>query len=1113
MANPTNGPLPVGTVTFLLTDVEGSTTGWEADRGAMAAAIVRHYEILDAAVRARGGVRPVEQGEGDSVVAVFSLASEAVRVAVDIQLALAAEPWPDGAHLALRMALHTGEAQMRDAGNYMGRAVIRTARLRAIGHGGQILCSASTADLAGDDLPDGVALVPLGAHRLKDLGRPEQVFQVCHPGLRREFPPLRSLDAIPNNLPVYLTSFIGREAELADLARLAGQHRLVTLTGSGGVGKTRLAAAVAAELAGSHPDGAWWVELAPLADPALVTEAVLGVLQVGDAPGSSATQRLTAHLATRDLLVVLDNCEHVLDACAAMSEAVLRTCPGVAVVATSREALGVGGEVTWRVPPLALPFKGDPCPVESLGSYDAVRLFVDRAVKARPNFAVTNATAPVVAEICARLDGIPLAIELAAARIRVLSPQQILDGLEDRFRLLTGGTRGGMRRQQTLEASVAWSHDLLTPEERVLFRRLSVFAGGFTLDAAEYVGAGSGPGCEPAAVLDLLQGLADKSLVVVEDDLEGTASRYHLLETIRDFAALELARAEETAPARDAHLSVCLDSARQWEEAYLGVTPVVIRHFAAEHDNFRAALDWALAGDDPEPALDLAWRHGALLFMRGRYREGRETVERALGMPGAGPTARGTGVWLLGFLQWCLGDLDGMQASAAEVLAVAQAAGDRRLECRAHHLYALLNLVVDPEAGKASIAAGLPLAEESADAFELISCSCLRAMIAVRADDTAAALGYLDRALALSDETYGNHYWMSWSLALDGVMAVRLGSLPRGRAAVDRSIALSTGLGGTTEIGFGTGVLAEIELLEGAPERAVALADPSIRDCTEAAAYAALPYLLGVRGRALWALGHPDARAALEEAVGVTREVGDPWQHAQAVLPLARFLVSAGDLGPVEALLAEARASGAVLGSPWVSATADHAAGLLAAARGQPDRAEDLHHAALAVHAEHGYPLGVIDSLEALAVVAVGQESWAEAARLLAATAQRREKLGYRHDRALVAPAEAATRAGLGDEAFQAAWAEGEVLTIEEAVAYASRARGERKRPSSGWGSLTPTEIDVARLAAEGLSNAEIGAKLFISAGTAKVHLHHIYAKLNLANRAQLTAEVTRRGG
>jgi class 3 adenylate cyclase len=260
--DPMNGPLPVGTVTFLLTDVEGSTTGWEADRAAMAAAIVRHYEILDAAVRARGGVRPVEQGEGDSVVAVFATASDAVRAAVDIQLALAAESWPDGApRLAVRMALHTGDAQLRDAGNYMGRAVIRAARLRAIGHGGQILCSGATADIVGDDLPEGVCLVELGAHRLKDLSRSEQVFQVAHPGLRREFPPLRSLDSVPNNLPVHLTSFIGREAELAEVAQLAARHRLVTLTGSGGAGKTRLAARVAAELAASArtvPGGSNW---------------------------------------------------------------------------------------------------------------------------------------------------------------------------------------------------------------------------------------------------------------------------------------------------------------------------------------------------------------------------------------------------------------------------------------------------------------------------------------------------------------------------------------------------------------------------------------------------------------------------------------------------------------------------------------------------------------------------------------------------------------------------------------------------------------------------------------------------------------------------------------
>jgi predicted ATPase/class 3 adenylate cyclase/DNA-binding CsgD family transcriptional regulator len=1112
MATPVNGPLPVGTVTFLLTDVEGSTTGWEADRAAMAAAIVRHYEILDAAVRSRGGVRPVEQGEGDSLVAVFTLASEAVRAAVDIQLALTAEPWPDGTHLAVRAALHTGEGQLRDAGNYMGRTVIRAARLRAIAHGGQILCSGSTADLAGDDLPNGVTLVDLGAHRLKDLGRPEQVFQVCHPGLRREYPPLRSLDAIPNNLPVHLTSFIGREAELTEIAQLAGQHRLVTLTGAGGTGKTRLAARVAAELATTHRDGAWWVELAPLTDPALVTETVLGVLQVADAPGRSAPQRLVAHLAARELLVVLDNCEHVLDACAGMAQAVLQACPDVDILATSREALGVPGEVTWHVPPLTLPDRDVPCPVESLGSYDAVRLFIDRAVKTRPNFAVTNSTAPVIAEICARLDGIPLAIELAAARIRVLTPQQILDGLEDRFRLLTGGARGAMPRQKTLEASVAWSHDLLSDDERMLFRRLAVFAGGFTLDAAESVGTLAGPGPGTAAVLDLLDGLAAKSLVVVEEDLDGTAVRYRMLETIRDFAALTLSRAEETALARDAHLRFCLDSAQQAEEVWDRTTLATIQHFAAEQDNYRAALDWALAGDNPEPALDLAWRHGILLLLRGRLREGRDAVERALALPNPPPAARAAALWGLGVMQWYHADMDGLEVSAAEMLALARAAGDRRLEGRAHELYANLNMTVDPEAGKANIAAGLVLAEESGDGVALMDLALMRAMIAMRADDTGAALGYVDDALVLC-ETHGNHYFQSWNLAIGAIVATRLGSLHRAREAADQSITFFSGMGEAVAPSYGAGILAEIELLEGSPERAIALAEPAIRTCTDCAASANLPYLMTVRGRALWASGDPDSRAALEEAVAVARAVGDPWQLAPAALALARCLISVGELAPVEAHLAEARACGGLLGSPWVGAAADHTAGLLAAARGEPDRAEDLHQAALAVHVDHGYPLGVIDSLEALAVLAAGQESWAEAARLLAATAQRREELGYRHDRALVAPAEAAARAGFGDEAFQAAWAEGEVLTIEEAVAYASRARGERKRPSSGWGSLTPTEIDVARLAAEGLSNAEIGAKLFISAGTAKVHLHHIYAKLNLANRAQLTAEVTRRDG
>ena len=1103
-------PLPVGTVTFLLTDVEGSTTGWESDRATMAAAIVRHYEILDAAVLACGGARPVEQGEGDSVVAVFPLASQAIRAAVDIQLALAAEPWPDGTELSVRVALHSGEAQLRDAGNYMGRAVIRTARLRAIAHGGQILCSGPAADLAADDLPDGVTLVDLGAHRLKDLGRPEQVFQVAHPGLRREFPPLRSLDAIPNNLPVHLTSFIGREAELADVARLASQYRLVTLTGSGGVGKTRLAARTAAELAATHRDGAWWVELAPLSDPELVTEALLLVLRAADAPGSSALQRLTAHLATREVLVVLDNCEHLVDACAALTDAMLRTCPGVAVLATSREALGVEGEVTWKVPPLTLPAKGAPCPLESLGSYDAVRLFVDRAVKARPNFAVNNATAPVVAEICARLDGIPLAIELAAARARVLTPQQILTGLEDRFHLLTGGTRGSLPRQQTLEASVAWSHDLLTSDERILFRRLSVFAGGFTLDAAESVGASSEPGPDPAAVLDLLDGLAAKSLVVVEDDLDGVAARYRLLETVRAFAALELARAEETAAARSAHLHYYLGTSRQGEEALVGITPAVIRHLAAEQDNWRAALDWALVGTDPEPALALSATHAMVLAQRGRLREGQVAVERALALPGGSPTVRANALWMLGCLQVLQFDLAGLEASAAETFALARAAGDRQIECRAHHLQSLLTMWTDPDATRASIASALPLAEESGDALVLMDSALNQLWMAMRADDIATAETWVERAGTLVSK-YGNDFWGCWNLAIEAAVAIRIGALGRARDVAVRSTALSSGLGDVGAHGFAVAALAEVELLEGSLERALSLAAPSIQDCTESVAFLALPYLKAVRGRVLDTLGDPQARAALEEAVALASEIGDHWTHAQAALALARFLIGAGDLGVVEAQIADIRVCGNALGSHWVPAAADHVAGLLAAARGEGSRAEDLHHAALAAHVEHGYHLGVVDSLEALAAVAAAQESWVEAARLLGATARRRDELGYRHNRAATAPAEAAARAGLGVEDFDASWAEGNALAMEEVVAYASRARGERKRPSSGWASLTPAELDVARLAAEGLSNAEIGAKLFISAGTAKVHLAHIYAKLNLANRAQLTAEVTRR--
>lgn len=410
---------PSGTVTFLLTDVESSTEAWQSDRSEAAAAITRQEDILADAIAAHGGFQPVEQGEGDSVVAAFTRASDAVAAAVEAQLALAREPWPGEWVVRVRMALHTGEAEARE-GRYAGQAIIRAARLRAVAHGGQTVVSRATAELVSDVLPAGVALVDLGTHRLRDLTRAEHVFQIVHPELPGTFPPLRSLDQVANNLPAQLTSFVGREEELAQVGRLLAQVRLLTLTGTGGCGKTRLAAHAAALVANSYPAGVWWVELASLGPGSAVSTAVLSALGLREHPSRTAVDQLADQLGPERALLVVDNCEHVLDAVVALVEPLLRRSPGTTVMATSREPLGVASETTWRVPPLALPAPSCPSTPESLGAYDAVALFVERARQARPNFVVTNDNAPAVAEICARLDGIPLAIELAAARVRVL---------------------------------------------------------------------------------------------------------------------------------------------------------------------------------------------------------------------------------------------------------------------------------------------------------------------------------------------------------------------------------------------------------------------------------------------------------------------------------------------------------------------------------------------------------------------------------------------------------------------------------------------------------------------------------------------------------------------
>ena len=532
------------TFTFLFTDIEGSTALLRRlGEGLYAQVLADHHSLIRSGLAAHDG-REVDT-QGDAFFAVFSSPTACMAAVMQMQRALAAHAWPGGEHVRVRMGVHTGEAE-RTAAGLVGLDVHRAARVAAAGYGGQVLVSETAAALVRDALPAGAALADLGVHRLKDLGRPERVFQLQAAGLQARFPPLRSLGnpALPNNLPAQLATFVGREKELSEVRALVESSRLVTLTGAGGCGKTRLGIQLAAGLLDGSGDGVWLVELAAVSDETAVAPAICQALGIAAQPGRAALDTLLDALALQDMLIVLDNCEHLIGACAKTADAIVRRCPRVHLVATSREPLGIGGETIYRVPPLSLPGPGE-FGLAAAGSSDAVALFIERARAQGTGLSVDEATAPLVVSICARLDGLPLAIELAAARLRSLSLRGLADRLDQRFRLLTGGSRTAPARQQTLEATVDWSYSLLHGAEQSLLGRLSVFAEGFDLGAAEAV-CGFGD-IEAFDVTGLLGSLVDKSLVVAEP--AGEALRYRLLETIRQFAAERLAHGGDQAAA------------------------------------------------------------------------------------------------------------------------------------------------------------------------------------------------------------------------------------------------------------------------------------------------------------------------------------------------------------------------------------------------------------------------------------------------------------------------------------------------------------------------------------------------------------------------------------
>ena len=598
LANP---PFPMGTVTFLFTDIEGSTQKWQAHPTAMQAAVARHEALVREAVAGANGI--VFKTVGDAFCAAFALASDAVAAALAAQRAILAEGWPEATPIKLRGALHTGAVELRDR-DYFGPALNRVARLLPSGHGGQTLLSQITSELCRDALPAGVSLHDLGAHQLRDLARPEQVYELLHPDLPRDFPPIRSLSTHPNNLPRQLSSFVGREKAIVEVEALLAKTRLVTLTGAGGCGKTRLGLQVAAAALDQFPDGAWLVELAALADPGLVPQTVATVLGVTEEPGKAITATVVEHAKHKRLLLLFDNCEHLLDACARLSDALARQCPRVKILATSREALGIDGEQAYRVPSLSLPDRKDAQTPQDLCRFESVQLFLDRALLVRRDFDINPHNARALASLCRHLDGIPLAIELAAARVRSLSIEEIDAKLDQRFRLLTGGSRTALPRQQTLRSLIDWSYDLLQEPEQLLLQRLAVFAGGWALASAAEVCTGDR--LADAQILDLLTSLCDKSLVAVEHADEG--SRYRLLETVRQYGRDRLVEGGDGASVRVRHRDHFLALAEEAAAQLVGADQARwLQRLEVEHENLRRRLGLEPRGErEPEKVCAFA---------------------------------------------------------------------------------------------------------------------------------------------------------------------------------------------------------------------------------------------------------------------------------------------------------------------------------------------------------------------------------------------------------------------------------------------------------------------------------------------------------------------------
>jgi predicted ATPase/class 3 adenylate cyclase len=861
--------LPSGTVTFLFTDIEGSTRLMQELGDRYVQAQMDHHEILRAAFRSGDG-RELRT-EGDSFFCAFESALDACRSAAQAQRAFATHAWPGDKPIRVRIGLHTGEAPL--VGNeYIGLDVHHAARVAAAAHGGQVVISDATHALVASSLPAGLSLRDLGLHRLKDLARPEKLFQLVVEGAPDRFPALRTLDSTPNNLPTQLTSFVGREELVAEAKGLLRGTRLLTLTGPGGIGKTRLSLQIAAEVVQSFPDGVFFVPFAAVRDPDLMPSVIAQSLGIPVAGNRVPVDVLFEHLRDKNILLVLDNLEQLLPDGAPFVAALLKACPNVKAVASSRAALHVYGEQEVSVEPLRLPDLRALPSLAALSQFEAVRLFIERAVAAKHDFQATNENAPAIAGICERVDGLPLAIELAAARVKLFNPQALLARLETSVSVLGAGARDLPSRQQTLNGAIAWSYDLLDAPQKRLFSRFSVFGRGANIAQAEAV-------CGPASELgvDVLTGLdelAEQSLLRRQPDYD--EPRLLMLVVIREYAAERLQESGEAEAVRGRHAAAFLVLAEMAAPHLLGPEQKIwLDRLELDHDNFRAAFDWSQGHGDAEHALRLGAAFWRFWQIRGHLKEGRARLESILAMPGVRehPEDRMRALEAAGGVVYWQGDMPAAKAFYDECLEAVRATGDKRGIANA-----LYNASFPRMVDRSDLPGGVRLLEEAVPLFRELGddggvARSLWAMSSAkhldgRVEETVVALDEAIPLLRKLDERFS----LGWALHTRTVVAVSQGQCDSALGFVREGLEIFTRAGDRTGMALLLDDAASVVQLCGDRIRAIRLAGAS--DAHQATTGAGLGAIVGAEEGRNWKqeMSTNEERRAWAEGQAMTLE-------------------------------------------------------------------------------------------------------------------------------------------------------------------------------------------------------------------------------------------------